>query len=90
MQECLKPMERCKDGRVIFPIIKTSDFLGFETPGVHKSRSSYEPSVEQEISFEEGRDELVTKIKMYTVEDFTKIYKVIGGYIGSYMKGCGT
>ena len=72
LQECLKAMESCKDGRVIFPIIlKTLDFLWFEVQGVHKSRSSYEPYVVQEMSFEEGRDELVTKIKIFTAEDFT-------------------
>ena len=65
-------------------------FLVVEVPGVHKSTSSYEPYVIQEMSLEEGRDELVTKIKMFIVKDFTKIYKAIWGHMGSYMKGCGT
>ena len=36
------------------------------------------------MSFEEGKYELVTRMKMFTLEDYTKICNVIGGHIGSY------
>ena len=79
LQETLKSMEQYKENKVTFPIIiETSDFLWFKVPGVRKSRSSYMPCVIQEMSFEEGKHELVTCLKIITLEDYTKIYDVIG------------
>ena len=87
LQETLKSMEQHKENKVTSPtIIETSDFLWFKAPGVRKSRSSYMPYVIQEMSFEEGKHELVTRLKIITLEDYTKIYDVIGSYVGSFAK----
>ena len=67
-------MQKYKEGGVNYPtIMETSDFLWFEVPQVRKSRSSYEPYVIEEMSFEEDKYELVTTMKMFTLEDYTKI-----------------
>ena len=77
-------MEKYKENRVIFPtIMETSDFLWFKALGVRKSRLSYLPYVIKEMDFEEGKYELVTRLKMFTLEEYTKIYDVIGGHVGS-------
>ena len=77
-------MEEYKEGRVNYPtIMETSDFLCFEVPGVHKSRSSYEPYVIEEMSFEEDKYELVTTMKMLQLKIIPR-YAVIGGHIGFY------
>ena len=79
LQEALKAMEKYKESRISFPsILETSDFLWFEVPEVRKSRALYEPYVIEEMSFEKGRDKLVTRMKMFALEDYTIIYKVIG------------
>ena len=36
------------------------------------------------MDYEEGKHELVTKWKMFTLEQYKKIYDVIGGHVGSY------
>ena len=85
LQETLKALEHYKEDRVLFPtVLETSDFLWFQTPGVRKSRSSYWPYVIKEMDYEEGKHELVTKWKVFTLEQYKKIYDVIGGHVGSY------
>ena len=72
LQETLKAMEKYKENRVIFPtIMETSDFLWFKAPGIRKSRLSYLPYVIKEMDFEEGKYELVTRLKMFTLEEYT-------------------
>ena len=36
------------------------------------------------MDFAEGKYDLVTRMKMFTLEEYTKIYDVIGDYVGSY------
>ena len=36
------------------------------------------------MDYEEGKHELVTKWKMFTLEQYKKVYDVIGGHFGSY------
>ena len=85
LQETLKALEHYKEDRVLFPtVLETSDFLWFQTPGVRKSRSSYWPYVIKKMDYEEGKHELVTKWKVFTLEQYKKIYDVIGGHVGSH------
>ena len=38
----------------------------------------------KEMDYEEGKHELVTKWKIFTLEQYKKVYDVIGGHFGSY------
>ena len=85
LHECLRSMEQFKEKSVTFPILmETSDYLWFQTPAVKKSRASFKAYMMEEMSFKEGQDELVTRHKMFTTEQYQHIYDVIGGHIGSY------
>ena len=85
LEETLKALEHYKENRVSFPaVLETSGFLWFRAPGVRKSRSSYWPYVIKEMDYEEGKHELVIKLKIFTLKEYKKIYDVIGGHVGSY------
>lgn len=84
--ECLKAMEKFKEGGMFFPIIlETSNFLWFKVPAIRKSRSSFEPYLVNEMTVEEGK-EVVERIKMFNQSEFDLIYDVIGGHPGSYAR----
>ena len=53
-------------------------------PSVKKSRSSFQPYVINEMTFVEGMEEMVIRTKMFTPDEFSNIYDVIGGHMGSY------
>ena len=38
----------------------------------------------KEITRDEGREEMVNKYKMWTEEEFDKIFEALGGHTGSY------
>ena len=66
-------MENYKEDQVNFPmILETSEFLWFEVPSVKKSHSSYEPYLMREISFNEGIQEMVERLKMLNIDEFKK------------------
>ena len=79
-----KSLETMKEGKLPFPVIlETSDFLWFNHSAVRKSSSSFQTYYVDEMSFVEGRAELVDKLKMWDVHNFTKVYKTVGGHMGS-------
>ena len=85
LRSLFRPIERMKQGDVAFPIIlETSDFLWFREPPVQKSSDSFKAYYLEEMSFDEGVKETVEKFKMWSLEEFTKIYDAIGGHLGSY------
>lgn len=87
LNECLRAMEKFKQNGMLFPIIlETSDFLWFEVPAIKKSRSSFEPYLIREMTFDEGNEEVVMRNGMFNTSDYHLIYSTIGGHAGSYAR----
>ena len=85
MYECFKAMERTKEGGIQFPIIfETSDNLWYQVPAMKKSRMSFHPYYIKEMSFEEGKVELVERLQIWSLDEYENIYDKIGGHCGSY------
>ena len=73
-----------KEGNLDFPVIlETLDFQCFNHSAVRKSSSSFQKYYVDEMSFVEGRAELIDKLKMWDVHNFTKVYNTVGGHMGS-------
>lgn len=85
LSACLRSMEKTKEGDMLFPVIlETSDNLWFNVPAVKKSRASFEPYYVRDMTFEEGRYELVERMQMWSQEEYKLIYAEIGGHGESY------
>lgn len=81
----MKSLEKMKQKQVHFPVIlETADFLWLDQSPVGKSSSSFEPYTVKPMSFEEGKKEIVERLKIWTLEEYTRIYEEIGGHMGSY------
>ena len=87
LYQCFQAMERAKKGGILFPIIlETADTLWFEVPAVKKLQISFEPYFVKEMTYDEGMDDLVDKMKIWSAEEYRLIYSKIGGHSGSYLK----
>ena len=83
--ELFQSLEGMKEGKFQFPVIlETSDFLWVHDQPVTKSFDSFRPYIMKEITRDEGREEMVNKYKMWTEEEFDKIFEALGGHTGSY------
>ena len=72
-------MGKFKENGMLYPIIlETSDFLWFEVPAIKKSRSSFEPYLIREMTFDEGNEEVVIRNGMYNTSDYCLIYSTKG------------
>ena len=72
-------------GYMLFPVIlETSDNLWCKVPAVKKSRASFEPYYVEDMTFEEGRYELVERMQIWSQEEYKLIYAEIGGHGESY------
>ena len=84
LESLFKALEPMKQEQLSFPIIlETSDFLWVHQRSFRKSSDSFLPYRLREMTFEDGRHELVDKYKMWKPEEYDKIYKEIGGHTGS-------
>ena len=83
--ELFRSLEGMKEGKFKFPVIlETSDFLWVLHQSVIKSSNSFCSYTMKEMTRDEGREELVNKYKMWTQEEFDKVFEALGGHTGSY------
>ena len=67
-------MEKCKENGMAFLIIlETSNFLWFELPAIKTSRAFFQLYLIKEMTFEEGKQELVMQNKMFILNDYRYI-----------------
>ena len=84
LNECLRAMEKAKEDVVYLPIIlETSDNLWSETLAFKRSSMSFSPYYMQEMSYEEGEQDLI-KSGLFTLDEYKLAYEKLGGHIGSY------
>ena len=63
---------------MFFPIVlETSNFLWFELPAIKKSRSSFHPYLINEMSSDEGKEEVVECNKLFSLSEHNTIYDII-------------
>ena len=83
--ELFQSLEGMKEGKFKFPmILETSDFLWVLHQSVIKLSHSFCSYTMKEMTRDEGREELVNKYKMWTQEEFDKVFEALGGHTGSY------
>lgn len=94
--DLFRSLEGLKQGKFEFPVIlETSDFLWIRDQSVIKSSQSFQPHFMKEMTYEKGKEETVEGYKLWTLEEFDKVYEALGGHTGSYqllwsvMKGRG-
>ena len=79
------PLEGLKEGQFKFPVIlETSDFFWVHDQSVMKSSLSFRSYFMKEMTHDEGREEMVNKYKMWTQQEFDKVFEAVGSHTGSY------
>ena len=74
-----------KEGQFEFPmILETSDFFWVHDQSVMKSSLSFRSYFMKEMTCDEEREEMVNKYKMWTQQEFDKVFEAVGGHTGSY------
>ena len=73
-----------KRGIGSFPIIvEAPDYNWKNSPAVTKSRELFLDFKLQEMTFEEGKAQLVDKYNIWPDDEYAKIYETLGGHMGS-------
>ena len=65
--------------------LETSDFLWVHEASVQKSSFSFEAFYVEEMTFNEGKADLVDKYQLFTLEEYQEMYDAVGGHCGSYL-----
>lgn len=78
--DLLRSFEQSKEGQRLFPaILETSDYMWLEDSPVRKSSDSFKEFHLEEMSYGEGKTELVDKYKIWNHNEFTAIYELSPG-----------
>lgn len=86
-KECFAAVEKMKEDMMHFPVILESAYFSWlDASSVYKSRLSFCPYYVEEMSYSEISAEVVNIHKLWSAEEFKKIYDTIGGHIGSYSR----
>lgn len=86
LQECLCAMEKAKEKEINLPIIlETSDTLWSDVLAVKRSSLSFRPYFMQEMSYDEGKHDMVES-GLCTLEEYNLMYENLGGHTGSYQE----
>ena len=74
-----------KENKLLYPsILETSDFTWYDESPVVKSSLSFQAHLLEEMTFDEGKKELVDKYKVWNLTEFATIYEALGGHRGSF------